>query len=1241
MAKNTAEAEVVITMNGQQAKQVIDDLTEQYNELTRAALQAKKEGREAFGDELNKEAKRVKKTLDEVTRQTKTFEDVLKNINSASLKDLKTAAKDLRAQISKLNPDTKEFVEKSKQLQQVNTRVKSLEDAFRGVVVEEKQATLSMKSLADGFNKYFGMVTAGIAAITGVSMAFRKCAEEVAKLDDVYSDVMKTTGLTRDEVVELNEEFQKMDTRTSREQLNLLARDAGKLGISGKEEILGFVRAADQIQVALGEDLGEGAIRNLGKIADVLGYTKTMGIEKSLLSIGSAVNAVGQASTASEAYLVDFTQRLAGVAAQAGISGANIIGFASGLDQSAMKVEMAATAFQKFLMSLYEDPAKMASYAKMEVEEFTNLLNTDANAAVITILRNLKDQDGFAALVPMFKDMGLDGARAVSVLAAMASNLDAITDAQSLANVEFEKATSLSQEFDTKNNNMQASLDKARKAFADARIELGEKLNPILLKSTNATTYLIKALAQYGKEIKTVLIVIAALTLALKTKVIWQKVVATWNATLKAGSLALAAAQALLTGNIQAASAAWAAMSAVMKTTIFGLIAAAISAVVIAIQHLNKETKELTELEKFEAQVKKDLNNATSSEAAQVKALRTILEDTNQSYENRKSALLELKKIVPDYHADLTEEGQLINNNVSALDDYIARMIQAAKAESLKGKLSEIDSKKQTELQYLEENAPQEFKDELGNWRYSYDEAMTEPRADGTYGTIHHMISKDCEAALDRLKEFEKEENLVLDMIRNSADGVVSNSQKTGGGGNGGGDGTTTTSSSKYSDKLKALEAEQRAEENIIMQSYANREINEAEYDAEMLRIKTEYLQKKLELAQQEGEDTTQIERQIIQLQLDANKAAAQAADKIAKEAEAKLKAENDKIQEEQKRLEGLAKDFLQSIQDPSEALQIELQQLEEVHQAKLLSEEEYLKAKKALEEKYGEDGLSKTQDWIEKSNQLIGQASSFVNSVKSSETAHAEAEYQAQLTAAGNNAEQREQIEARYEQRKLDIQKKYADADMVINIAKAIAAGALAVMQAFAQLGPVGGAIAAVLVGATTAAEVATIVAQRNAIKNQSVSIPTSSTSSYGDFGTETGGGNVGNRVITGFADGGFTGHGGKYEPAGIVHKDEWVGPKAMVKRNPILFANLEKMRKQIVHGTGSASKGYADGGFTEGIAGGEVNAELIAMLKANTESSNRLSEQINSGIHAFVVLSELNQAQDKQNRFNEKTSR
>lgn len=1223
--RNTQEAEVIVTLNGSAAKKAVAEMKEEYKQLTEAARDAYKAGNDALGKKLDAQAQKLTKDIEITQRETKKFADILKNVNGASLKELNSAAKQLRSEISKLTPGTQEFVSKSKQLQQVNTRINQLKGSFKGLVAEEKAASLSLKGLADGFNKYFGMVTAGIAAVTGISMAFRKSAEEAAKLDDVYSDVMKTTGLLHDEVAELDKDLMKIDTRTSREQLLLLARDAGKLGIQGKENILGFVRAADQIQVALGEDLGEGAIRNLGKIADVLGYTDSMGIEKSLLSIGSAINAVGQASTASEGYLVDFTQRLAGVAAQTGISAANIIGFASGLDQSAMKVEMASTAFQKFLMKLYEDPAKFAAYANLEVGKFTDLLQNDANQAVITILKALKDQDGFASLVPIFKDMGLKGARAVSVLAAMATNINAVTEAQALANVEFSKATSVTEEYNTKNNNMQAQLEKARKEFQNASIALGQSLNPIMLKSTKATTYLIKALAQYGKEIKTVLVVIVALTAALKAKTIWLQIVATWNATIKAGSLALAAAQALLAGNVTRAAAAWALMNTAMKASVFGLVAAAIAGLVIWIQRLGKETKQLTEYQKFEKQLTEDISKVTSEEAARVKALKSIVEDSNQAYQERKLALQELKRMVPDYHADLTKEGVLINNNTEALDGYIEAMLKAAKTQALQDKLRENANKQFEQTQYLEENAPQEFKDVNGEWRRSYSEAVD--YGGQRMGLLTNWISKDCEAAIDRLEEFKKEEQLILGMIRNVGESsLIPTSGGTGGSGDGPkGPGMTDKEAKKaYDNEIKQLEENQRAKENVLKRSLMNQEITQEEYNARMNLLTMEGLQGRIDIAKKYGQDTTKYTSQLL---------------------DEEIKLVGDGMAELEEKMTGMApksnivdpqaneqfwdeiykkrEDIVAQLQDKSLKNQYdtEMMWLEKLHQNEMLSEEEFQKAKFQTKLKYA-------QQYAEQFNSLTSQAGDMVKAIQDAELANEEAKYQEQLAAAGDNAEERERIEAEHEKKKLEIQKKYADADMVINIAKTIGAGALAIMQAFAQLGPVAGAVAAAMIGVTTAAEVATIIAQRNAIKNASAGGGSGSASL-----------NTGTRTITGYSEGGNTPWSASDDtPVGVVHANEWVAPAWMKRREPLLFASLERYRKAGSHGrSGSMSSGFAAGGNTGSGAlaisqGGDLHSAVKVAVVDAFESG---------AIRVVLVRKDLSELDAQSEKFTQMTSR
>ena len=1443
MAKNTAEAEVLITMNGKAAENALASLRkqqEQCNDAIRAGIEAQKEldklkstsigdyqkveGRSYVqqmkhlegiikkGKEGQTTLNRLKKEINVTELATKKYAEVLKNINGSSLAELQAVAKQLKFEIRQLPPDTQKFIDKTKQLQEVNTRIKQITGSFAGLVQEQKRSSLSLRGLVDGFNHYWGFITMAAGAVTGISTSFKKAAQAAAELDDAYADVMKTTGLLHEEVADLDKELMKIDTRTSREQLLLLARDAGKLGIQGKENILGFVRAADQIQVALGEDLGEGAIRNLGKIADVLGYTQSMGIEKSLLSIASAVNAVGQASTASEGYLVDFTQRMAGVAAQTGISAANIIGFASGLDQSAMKVEMASTAFQKFLMKLYEDPAKFAAYANLEVGKFTELLKTDANQAVITILKALKDQDGFAALVPIFKDMGLDGARAVSVLAAMATNINAVTEAQALANDEFEKATSVTEEYNTKNNNLQAQLEKARKEFHNASVELGQSLNPIMLKSTKLTTYLVKALATYGKEVRNAAIAVAVITLAIKRQAIAQtglNVVQKIGNTLRAtGNTIIWAARTAffrLIGATEAATIAQSQLNAVMSASVFGVIALAVAGVTAAITHFVKKSREAVEVTDLLAEADKKANEEYGEQAGKVQALTAIVENNNISLAERKKALDELKKIVPGYHGDLTEEGRLINSNKEAIDEYCKSLREKIRLEARKDQLLEIEKQiaaledqkanaQERQLQALVESGGDTTEKAWGKHSWftgkleftPYGQAMADEadidkqiaELEGQANKISDRIGKiftdpidkainevevkykelfaeieneyigrpaegakrmgelqeqkDKEIAAIRQKYAKKrtvetEEtattNAVLtqaqfDYLQERQDKLTKKEKEMVGKGYAALSAEESkalktrydklmkadnkAADKRYQQAVKDLEKQRKAEENIATRQYLQGDLTYRQYEKRKRQIQKSFLKERLILAKQEGKDTADIEAQLLAMRTDKMKRGYEDA---VKEADQSLAAEQNALkrhlkaqeitqdeydtrmleariaylkrkleladeygqdetaimeayQQAIKESQDLAFEQLEKLKEkakgitdelhPKEARaekeRKELEELQDLYELKLITEKDFQKKKNEIIKRYGKENLDEDLANIEKyastANSIMEKASNFVTALKEAESAKLEAEYQAQLTAAGDNAEQREQIEADYEQKKLDLQKKYADVDMAINIAKTTANGAAAIVKALVEPGGVAGTILAATIGATTAAEIATIVAQRNAIKNTSVSSSGSSSS------VETG-----TRTVTGYSEGGFTDNAASdHKVVGVVHANEYVAPAWMVRSNPVTFANLERYRKAGSHGrTGSVSRGFADGGFTGSSAGSGTMSVLSRPERSNggdigTVVRVAVREELQElwpYIRVVLVRRDLSELDDLDDRLKKQTSR
>ncbi|MBR5146433.1 MAG: phage tail tape measure protein [Bacteroidales bacterium] len=1292
MANNDVKASVSITFSGQEAQKQIEKLTNKAEDLRKKLEEAKKalNPDQAQIKKIENQIKDVEKTINSATQETKKYEDVLKNLSGSTIKQLRQAQRQLNAEIQKLKPNTEEYVNATKNYATITQRLKSLEKGYKSVGLEisnvKEENDSFVGKVANGFQKYFALLTSGVAVLTGVSASFRKSSEAAAKLDDTYSDVMKTTGLLKEQVAELDAELLKIDTRTSREQLLNLARDAGKLGISGKEEILGFVRAADQIQVALGEDLGEGAIKNLGKIADVLGYTKSMGIEDALLSIGSAINAVGQASTASESYMVDFVQRLAGVGAQTGISAANLIGFASGLDQSAMKVEMAATAFQNFIMKLYEDPAKFAEYANMEVQQFTDLLNNDANNAVITILETLNQKDGFASLVPMFQDMGLDGARAVSVLAAMATNISAVTDAQSLANTEFEKGTSVQTEYETKNNNLQAELEKARKEFQNSAIALGQSLNPIMLKSTNLLTYLIKLFASHGKALATAAITVGVLTLAWNANLIKMKLVATWNTALRMGTIALAGAKALLAGNLGKVRQAWHLLNATMKLSIIGAITAGVTALVMAVSNWVKKSREAKQATDELAEIDKKATDKFKDEESQVRALTAILYDNRIAIDKRKEALAKLKEIVPGYHADLTEEGRLINENKTALDQYVESLRTRARIEVFEEEIAALEKQK-VEYERAIEDA-QKKADEVKS-KHGGNETVVQY---GMYGAASTVLTKYGKA-MQEVRKIEAEYNSVKEEQTKILEHFAKTTQHAAqsASGNGGGGEPPKTS---YEDASKNLEKQQQEELNALKQSLIDKEITETEYTEKINKITLSHLEQKVNLARQYGQDETAVLAAFLDEQVRRIQAANRETEKLQeeqrkkdekerKDKEAEEQKEREKqLADEQKHLEDLkrlAERFKRELLSPVDLYNEEKAKLDELKQQNLITEEEYQKLLLELKKKYaaqsvsnidsnnelgiwekyqlekealqqffeeGEMGweeyeksvkdlrLKYTQQTIESISSTLNTVGNLVSSLRDMEMAQAEEQYQADLAAAGDNAEAREKVQEQYEQKKLDIQKKYANADMAINIAKAIAAGALAAVQAFAQLGPIAGAVFAGVIAATTAAEVATIVAQRNAIMNTTVS------------GGSGGGSNntpSGSRVPTpdGFSDGGFTPtDDDDNTPVGIVHANEWVAPSWMIKKNPVLFANLEKYRVIGRVPENNPSPGFSSGGYTSPASSAQMpNFDNIAQ---SIDRLNKTMDKIDKeGIQSYMVYNQFRDFQNQRERFKKMTSK
>ena len=441
-----------------------------------------------------------------------------------------------------------------------------------------------------------------------------------------------------------------------------------------------------------------------------------------------------------------------------------------------------------------------------------------------------------------------------------------------------------------------------------------------------------------------------------------------------------------------------------------------------------------------------------------------------------------------------------------------------------------------------------------------------------------------------------------------------------------------TAAENAFKEEIAGVDRHQKEMELKAKEAYATGEINEQQYQSRLISIKETALKSKMAIAERYKKETINYQSQLLDLTIKQQQElekvfeeTANATSKIFEDLYAESESEIEALMEEldaelaeqikafleMQEAAKAIKDELDPVSAMREQKEAELKYVKKLYDEGLLIEEEYLEKSRRIKAQHNADIAKMAYDNF--SNWTTA-ASNLVTALQDAEMAHLDAQMAEQLKAAGDNAERREQIEAEYEKKKLDTQKKYAMADMVINIAKTIAAGALAVMQAFAQLGPIAGAIYAAIIGATTIAQVATIVAQKNAIMNAS---PSSSGSS--------GEASVGSRVPTGYSSGGYTTTAeNDYTEVGVVHANEWVAPASMVRANPIIFRRLEQARKR---GTSiSGIGGFADGGMTSpaaSISGVGVSSIDPAILQQLTAV---LQYIIDNGIPAYVLLSELN---------------
>lgn len=664
----STNATVNIEVNSQSAKRRLSELETKLSDLNKKKAEFERTGNTAGLVKIEKDIQKVSRQMNTARTNAQKCEVALKKLNSASPKELRMVLRQLQNDLNHIERGSDAWKRHVESIKRVKAEIKNVDAELR-----EHEGMMSR--INRKVNEWGMSIAGAAAAFTGLVFTARQSVQAYADMEGEMANVRKFTGMTSSEVEKLNEAFKSMDTRTSREDLNKLAQEAGRLGLQSQDDVLGFVKAADQINVAL-DDLGEGATQTLSKLTDIFGDRERLGVEQSLLSVGSVINELSQNSTASAPYLADFAQRLAGVGKQANMTIPQIMGFAAVLDSQGQAVEMSATALSQLIMKLFQDPAKIAKATGMDLQAFSKVLKEDTNEALLMLLSRLHELGDISVLAPVFDAMGTDGARASSVIAALAGNIDMVKQQQQAANVAFKEGTSVTKEYNVQNNTVQAQLDKAKKGFNEMAVELGQKLAPAMkyaITGTSAMMHVLSStisfLSEYAGTIISTASAIGIYTVAVNASVIVDKLKVFWNEKVIASFKNL-----------------W-------KTIVanpYAALAAAIGVVIGVMIDLYRHTNRQTEAEKALNDVRAKAKVRVAEEKQQVDLLMAAAKNMNLTYSEQKAAVDKLNKIIPNFNGKIDYQTRAFTFSTTALKNYNDQLQRLYELEGAKEKLKEL-----------------------------------------------------------------------------------------------------------------------------------------------------------------------------------------------------------------------------------------------------------------------------------------------------------------------------------------------------------------------------------------------------------------------------------------------------------------------------------------------------------------------------------------------------------------------
>ena len=635
--------------------------------------------------------------------------------------------------LKKLTPGTEEFMKKAAELKEARShfeRVKNEIDQVNGRLKKSEGFLGKYRNILANIGIGFTEIVSGFIAIN-----FNKTFSELLKISDAMADVQKTTGMALEEVKGLWDAFDEMDTRTSKLDRLKIAEVGGRLGVP-KEQMASFVQEVDKAYVALGDSFQgglENVVDSLGKIKGLFNETKGKTYAEAINEVGSALNELAASGTASEGNISDFALRVGALPDALKPSIDKVLGLGAAFEESGVDSQIAASGYSNFIKVAGENLQNFAYSMNMSYEEAQKLFNEKPEEFFLRFAQGMRDVPA-EQTAKIFDSLKIGTLEVQKAVGAAANRTEEFREAMARAGVAMQDATSLNDEFNKKNNNAAAIVEKLKNAFTD------------LLSSTNIINMfegLIKAIGwltgvtnEAGNEVVvfknrltaffkllgiiTVSVVsykTAVYLLALTTKNAVQQTII-YNAITKAKAaidtiahgttLLLAAAKLRLQGNTVRATAAMRAFNIAVKANPVGLIISVIITAAAALYTYSGNAEKATNASKKMREEFANAGKAAGEEIVKLKLLYKAATDHKKSIDERKEAIRQLKEQYPSYFGNIKDEIIMNGKAESSYRSLRAAIISSARAKAASKVLEDRETKRLERDEKLEEEINKE-----------------------------------------------------------------------------------------------------------------------------------------------------------------------------------------------------------------------------------------------------------------------------------------------------------------------------------------------------------------------------------------------------------------------------------------------------------------------------------------------------------------------------------------------------